>query len=137
MKINISIELPESSGKIIPEVSVKTQSNGDDYRNKPPYKGIMVIKARRVQDKNKSDAREYEFKYNPEEYPETNNISKGVPFACGNMCPVRVNPAQFYPGSKGLLPFTIVESDKYCTNNGIWYPVLFEVFDFEWENTVK
>lgn len=133
MKINITVELPETSQKVSRAVEVKTMPEYRDYHDKPPYKGVMVVKARRVQDKNKEDARVYQFKYRPEDYPEVNGCSAGIPLVCGYSS-VRVHPNKFHPNSKGLLPFRIYENDRYCGPGGTCYPVMFEVFDFEWES---
>lgn len=133
MKINITVELPENSQAVTPAIKVETvKPEKKDYHDKPPFKGIMIVKAHRLQDKDKKDARVYQFRYNPKDYPEKDNLSKGIPIACGYSC-VRVNPNQFWPSSKGLLPFNIVEHDIYARPGGTCYPVTFEVFDFEWE----
>lgn len=132
MKINITVELPESSQKTSPTVEVKTLPEKKDYHDKPPFKGVMIVKARRVQDKDKPDARVYQFRYRTEDYPEVNGLSAGVPLVCGYSS-VRVNPNKFWPSSKDLLPFRISEYDSYCSPGGICFPVMFEVFDFEWE----
>lgn len=134
MKINITVEVPDSSKEEKPKVEVKTVTPKTDYHEKPPYKEVMIVKARRVQDKDKKDARAYQFRYNPEDYPEVNGISAGVPLVCG-LSSIKVNPNKFHPTSKGLLPFRISEHDNYCGPGGICYPVLFEVFDFEWEES--
>lgn len=134
MKITINIDASEVQNISTPVVEVQstTTDNNSSYLNKPPYKGVMVVKAHRVGD-DKKNAKVYEFRYHPEDYPEINGISKGVPLHVGYLSSVRVNPNQFHPTSKGLLPFKIIESDRYCGPNNVYYPVLFEVFDFSWE----
>ena len=133
MKISITLEVPEGTKEVTPKVEVKTVAPKDDYYPKPPFTGTMIVKARRVQDKNKENARVYKFKYRPDEYPEVNGLSKGVPLTVGVTCSVRVNPNQFHPTSKGLLSFRITEHDNYGGPDSNYYPVLFDVFDFEWE----
>lgn len=132
MKINITVEVPETSPEVKPAVEVKTIPEKKDYHQKPPFKGVMVCKAKRLKDKNRDDARIYQFRYNPKDYPEVNGRSTGIPLQCGYSS-IRVNPNQFWPSSRGLLPFVISEHDNYCGPGGTCYPVLFEVFDFEWE----
>lgn len=131
MKITITIDVPDTLQQA-PLVEIVLPKKEEDYLQKPPYKGILIVKAHRAQDKNKPDARVYQFRYCPDEYPEINGLSRGVPLVCGYSA-VRVNPNKFHPNSKGLLPFRIHEHDEYCGAGGTLYPVVFEVFDFEWE----
>lgn len=134
MKITITID----DAAFSKEISLNTDTlnsksvSKKDYHNEPPYKGIMIIKAKRERDRNIKDARIYEFRYNPKDYPEANGLSAGVPIPCG-MSSIRVNPNKFHPTSKGLLPFQIIEHDDY-SGAGTCYPVKFDVIDFEWQN---
>jgi hypothetical protein len=107
---------------------------------KPPEKprpGTLVLKARRATDvaDGTKDAREYTFKYKPEDYSKTEgSLFGGVPIQVNGLSSIRIDPRQFPPSNKGLLPFRIIERDNFCSSSGTLYPVAFIVHDFEWED---